>query len=145
MDLEMHIVHGMESKIATGNTLSQFSNGVLGFLFKVMPNSYFTDQLRENSNKDIDFHDRFLADLAASEAERMEIQRKNPGLAQDRPKIDLTKFVQLLKFDRRFTYQGSLTTIPCAEGILWNVIEQVIPIRQSTLDKYNSFRKIEQE
>ena len=93
MDLEMHIVHGMESKIATVGTLSQFSNGVLGFLFKVMPNSYFTDQLRENPNKDIDFHDKFLADLAASEAENLEVQRKNPGLATDRPKIDLTKFV----------------------------------------------------
>jgi len=37
-----------------------------------------------------------------------------------------------------------LTTIPCAEGILWNVIEQVIPIRQKTLDKFNYFRKIEE-
>ena len=77
MDLEMHIVHGMESTIASGKKLSQFSNGVLGFLFKVMPNSYFTDQLRENPNKDIDFHDKFLAELAASEAERMEVSEGN--------------------------------------------------------------------
>jgi hypothetical protein len=57
----------------------------------------------------------------------------------------LTEFVKLLDFNRRWTYQGSLTTIPCSEGILWNVIEHVIPIRQSTLDRYNNFRKIEEE
>ena len=57
----------------------------------------------------------------------------------------MTKFVNLLDFNRRWTYQGSLTTIPCSEGILWNVIDQIIPIRQSTLDRYNNFRKIEEE
>ena len=59
--------------------------------------------------------------------------------------LDLTRFVDLLKFNRRWTYQGSLTTIPCSEGILWNVIEEVIPIRQSTMDRFNYHRKIEEK
>jgi carbonic anhydrase len=56
--------------------------------------------------------------------------------------IDLQEFIKRINFNRRWTYQGSLTTAPYAEGILWNVIEQVIPIRQSTLDKFNEYRQI---
>jgi carbonic anhydrase len=51
------------------------------------------------------------------------------ALKAQKPAIDMQKFVSLLDFNRRWTYQGSLTTIPCSEGILWNVIEEVIPIR----------------
>jgi len=110
-----------------------------------MPDSYFSLTKKYDPMNDCDFHDKFLASLAATEAENMELRLRNPGQILQRPKLDLTKFVQLLNFDRRWSYQGSLTTIPCAEGILWNVIEQVIPIRQSTLDKFNTFRKIEEE
>ena len=43
LDLEMHIVHGLSScTTKNGKNLSQFSNGVMGFLFKVMPDSYFS-------------------------------------------------------------------------------------------------------
>ena len=38
-----------------------------------------------------------------------------------------------------------MTTAPFSEGILWNVLEHVIPLRQSTLDLFLAFRKIEQE
>ena len=55
----------------------------------------------------------------------------------------MTGFVQMLNYNRRWTYPGSLTTTPFSEGILWNVIEQVIPIRQSTLDKFLEYKKIE--
>ena len=48
LDLEMHIVHGLSSEISSGKTLSQFSNGVLGFLFKVMPDSYFTFMMKNH-------------------------------------------------------------------------------------------------
>lgn len=48
---------------------------------------------------------------------------------EEQEPLDLHEFVELLDFNRRWTYQGSLTTIPCSEGILWNVIEEVIPIR----------------
>lgn len=47
----------------------------------------------------------------------------------DKSSLNLCKFVKLIDFNRRFTYQGTLTTAPLVEGILWNVIETVIPIR----------------
>jgi len=54
----------------------------------------------------------------------------------------MANFVKYVDYNRRFTYQGSLTTAPCAEGIMWNVIESVIPIRQSTIDEFTRFRKV---
>lgn len=101
-----------------------------------MPDSYFEEVKKSNPEVDIDFHDNFLSDLATTEAN---------STGEDKELLDMTKFVKLLDLNRRWTYQGSLTTIPCAEGILWNVVEHVIPIRQSTLDQYNNFRKIEEE
>lgn len=58
-------------------------------------------------------------------------------------KLDFTEFVKQMNYNRRWTYQGSLTTAPFSEGILWNVMEQVIPISQSTLDAFTEFKKIE--
>ena len=87
------------------------------------------------SDIEIDFHDKFLSEMVNYEFERKEDEERKP--------IDLSKFVDLLDTNRRWTYQGSLTTHPVSEGILWNVVEQVIPIRQSTLDKFNTYRKVE--
>ena len=135
MDLELHIVHKIENKFKVGVD-SQFSNGVMGFLFKCMPESFFLDVNSKNPDVDIYYHDRFLSDMVDLESQR---------LGKDQRPLDLKKFIALLNFNRRWTYQGSLTTIPCSEGILWNVLENVIPITQQTLDKFNSFRKIEDE
>ena len=59
--------------------------------------------------------------------------------------LNLCRFVELINFNRRFTYQGSLTTAPLFEGILWNIIDTVIPITQSTMDQYTTFRKVAEE
>jgi len=126
MDLEMHVVHQLDPELTNANPRekTQFSHGVLGFLFRAVKNNYF-----ERNGLD-DYHDRFLNSILDSR--------------DYNSKLDLTKFVQKLKFHKRWTYQGSLTTTPFSEGILWNVIEQVIPIRQSTLDKFLEYRKIEE-
>lgn len=65
--------------------------------------------------------------------------------AHEPKKLNMNKFIRKLNFNRRWTYQGSLTTTPFAEGILWNVIEQVILIRQSTLDMFLEYRRIAKE
>lgn len=59
--------------------------------------------------------------------------------------LDLNRFVELIDFNRRFTYQGSLTTAPLVEGILWNVVDTVIPIRQSTLEQFTNFKRVPEE
>lgn len=68
LDLEMHIVHSVQSDlVGEGKDKSQFSNGVMGFMFKCMPDSYFDEIKKENPKVDIEYHDKFLADLAATE------------------------------------------------------------------------------
>jgi carbonic anhydrase len=130
LDLELHIVHGIQSDLTPSmEGGSQFTNGVLGFLFKVVPDSYF----KTNS----DAHDRFLYKLAQDYKDG----DYNSDMAFMR--LDFTAFVKRLQYDKRWTYQGSLTTAPFGEGILWNVLEQVIPIRQQTLDELVAFKEIE--
>ena len=158
MDLEMHIVHFIDEKIdptkigADNPKASQFFAGVLGFIFKVMPNEYF-DQ-RKLQNPDILYHDQFLKTLVDEEKHR-QIMMANAGKKEDwtpqdhknseQSPLNLCKFVELIDFNRRFTYQGSLTTAPLFEGILWNVVDTVIPITQDTMDQYTSFRKVAEE
>jgi len=59
-----------------------------------------------------DYHDQFLRTMLQD--------RKDMKSGQS---LDLTKFVRMLNYGRRWTYSGGLTTAPFAEGILWNVIE----------------------
>lgn len=131
LDLEMHIVHALEPKLVNPENeedKSQFTNGVLGFLFKAVPDD-FEFELQGLT----DYHDRFL---------RKMLEAEKGGNKNE--KIDLTKFVKLLNYNRRWTYEGSLTTAPFSEGILWNVLEHVIPVRQSTLDLFLDYRKVEE-
>ena len=129
LDLEMHIVHLLDSKREHNN--SQFGAGVLGFFFKVMPEEYFEEMELRYPQADIEWHDKFMTALVKD-------PKQSSGFD-----LDLKAFVSKVEFNKRWTYQGSLTTAPCDEGILWNVVEDVIPIRQSTLDGFTSMRRIE--
>ena len=133
LDLEMHIVHALEPKHVNPEDekdKSQFTNGVLGFIFSAVP-----DDFEFAMNGLTDYHDTFLKKM-------LEAEKKNPNKNE---KLDLTKFVQLLNYNRRWSYSGSLTTAPFSEGILWNVLEQIIPIRQSTLDLFLDYRKVDKK
>ena len=84
-----------------------------------------------------DYHDRFLRGMLVDS-----MSNKNNG-NPNKKLLNLTKFVKELRYNRRWTYTGSLTTAPFSEGILWNVLEHVIPLRQSTLDLFLEYRKLE--
>ena len=147
MDLEMHIVHFIDEKIdptkigANNRAASQFFAGVLGFIFKVMPDSYFAS--RKVQNPDILYHDKFLSALVDEEKHK-QMAMDGTAMSKQSP-LNLKRFVELVDFNRRFTYQGSLTTAPLVEGILWNVIDTVIPITQATMDQFTDFRRVQEE
>ena len=82
---------------------------------------------------EIEWHDKFMLEL-------VEDEKNSTGF-----ELDLKEFVNKVDFNKRWTYQGSLTTAPCDEGILWNVVEGVIPIRQGTLDRFTGMRRVEEE
>jgi hypothetical protein len=62
LDLEMHIVHAVEPQYVSGDASkkSQFTNGVLGFLFKAVKDDWFA-----NNGVD-DFHDQWLNVMLSS-------------------------------------------------------------------------------
>jgi hypothetical protein len=129
---------------------SQFVGGVLGFLFKVMPDSFFEESKKKYPH--ILYHDEFLMTLVDEEKHRQMMMQEEKVVdftpevenLEESP-LNMAKFVKLMNYNRRFSYQGSLTTAPCAEGIMWNVVESVIPIRQATIDEFNRFRKVAED
>ena len=48
--------------------------------------------------------------------------------------IALEQMLDVVDMSEYWSYEGSLTTPPCSEGIRWSVIKQVQPISQSQLD-----------
>lgn len=128
LDLEMHIVHQL---VPDAKTPTRFSHGVLGFFFKAVP-----DDFEFAVHGLTDYHDRFLKRMLVESLDNRGAPKKL---------LNLTKFVQELRYNRRWTYTGSLTTAPFTEGILWNILEHVIPLRQSTLDLFLDYRRVEQE
>lgn len=103
-----------------------------------MPDSYFDEINDQHPQIDIEWHDRFLDQLVLERNAKVK-----QGIYNDHNNLDLTEFVEKLNFNKRWTYSGSLTTAPCDEGILWNVIENVIPIRQSTMDSFTKMRRVQ--
>ena len=48
------------------------------------------------------------------------------------------EFVNMLDFNHRFAYRGSLTTPPYTEHLLWNVLENVIALQPRTLKLFEN-------
>jgi hypothetical protein len=125
----MHIVHGV---VPDPKQPTRFTNGVLGFFFKAVP-----DDFEFAMHGLSDYHDKFL--------KAMLVESLHGKQGQPKKTLNLTKFIKEVRYNRRWTYTGSLTTAPFSEGILWNICEHVIPLRQTTLDMFLDYRKIEQE
>ena len=83
--------------------------------------------------------------LLSHAKKKIKLNVENPFILEQRIKNranDLNKFIGLWNAERRWVYQGSMTKWPFSEGVLWNVVEQVIPVRQSTLDLFIEYRKV---
>lgn len=51
----------------------------------------------------------------------------------------MVNLVELLPNDERFLrYQGSLTTPPCSETVLWSVLEQPLKVSQDAIEQFKS-------
>ena len=80
MDLEMHIVHKIQKEMNPTKVgkdapqASQFVGAVLGFIFKVMPDSFFDEKKKENPS--ILYHDEFLMNLVDEEKHRQMVMEE---------------------------------------------------------------------
>ena len=54
-------------------------------------------------------------------------------------KIELVNFLQSVDMSQYWNYPGSLTTPPCTEGILWNVMKNVQPISDAQLERFTKY------
>ena len=48
--------------------------------------------------------------------------------------LNFKSFMNMIDFEDRWIYHGSLTEPPCTEGVYWNVIRTVFPIRLEDLE-----------
>lgn len=61
------------------------------------------------------------------------------GVNGNQPEIKISDFLESIDTEHYWTYDGSLTTPPCTEGIVWNVIKQVQPISDAQLKRFTEF------
>lgn len=45
-------------------------------------------------------------------------------------------FLNMVDIGNRWTYEGSLTTPPCTNSIMWNVVKKVYPISKAQLELF---------
>mmetsp|Transcript_4057 Transcript_4057/g.6863 ORF Transcript_4057/g.6863 Transcript_4057/m.6863 type:complete len:192 (-) Transcript_4057:258-833(-) len=113
-DLEMHTVHfPLEEK-------NGFIAAALGIMFSV--DDYNTD-LTWSQQKIVDtFFETLKWDSTTDEVA-----------------VDLITYgslVEMVEFNRRWIYKGSVTTPTCATYVYWNVLSTVYPISQKHLDMF---------
>ena len=121
-DLEIHIVHQMkmnQTVDAEGNPIDpgKIMYGVVGLLFDV---HHFDKSISALANQTVQefLHELRLKELYEADEEHVETE-----------KVNLGEFMNIVNFNKRWVYHGSLTTPPCSPVVYWNVIDFIFPIR----------------
>lgn len=52
--------------------------------------------------------------------------------------IPYAELVNMVDFNNRWVYQGSVTTPPCAQKVFWNQISTVYPIKKRHLQQFKN-------
>jgi carbonic anhydrase len=110
----MHTVH-----VASPNASGGFPYAATGVLFSVKD---YTAKLNDTQKAILtDFFDKL-------------------NLTTDDPTVPLVTYgevmTQVVDFNDRWVYKGSVTTPPCATYVYWNVMAKVYPISQTHLDLF---------
>jgi carbonic anhydrase len=57
------------------------------------------------------------------------------------PTVDMVTYgslMEMVDFNNRWVYKGSVTTPPCATFVYWNVLSTVYPVSQKHLDLFKA-------
>ncbi|XP_059152117.1 carbonic anhydrase 2-like isoform X2 [Physella acuta] len=121
--MEMHIVHRQNSSNTYENAASHPSGlAVIGFFFKVV----------EEDNEKLNRHLlQYFSKIAAADQ-----------LAHI-PTFALSEILPDINNLDYYRYDGSLTTPPCHESVIWSVATEFIPISESQLNMFRNLYDIE--
>ena len=90
--------------------MAEMPGGVIGIFFDVEEGG--------------DYENPFIASVLTA----IERRTASPSV---RPKVALRDFLMRIDMSQYWSYDGSLTTPPCTEGLKWSVIKQVQPISKA--------------
>ncbi|CAH8864321.1 unnamed protein product [Trichobilharzia szidati] len=62
----------------------------------------------------------------------------SPGVSQSIPEFNLSNILLNISTDSYFRYQGSLTTPPCTENVLWTVFTDAVAVRSAEMTLFRS-------
>lgn len=57
------------------------------------------------------------------------------------PTVDMVTYgslMEMVDFENRWVYKGSVTTPPCATFVYWNVLSKIYPVSQKHLDLFKA-------
>ena len=78
-----------------------------------------------------DFMERIMV---KKDADDISLDEKDNGL-------QLENLMGRVNLEKRWIYRGSFTTPPCLEGVLWNIIDDIMYISPKTVEKFNESRR----
>lgn len=111
--------------------------GVLGLIF----DTYDYDP--SVTKEQIEIIDNFFESLKLDK-----LDPRDPGDDGSKLKAALTsvpygQLMNMVATDYRWIYSGSLTTTPCTEGVYWNVVAKVYPIKHKHLFAFKRLLSLE--
>lgn len=133
-DFEMHIVHqGIGMPLDSGSTTNPYGKvGVLGIMFDTK------DYDTSVSDAAVEAIDKYFDSLAFDKMADLPAYAGGDTPTLYPEEVALGELMSVINTNDRWVYKGSLTTPGCLEGLYWNFVKTVYPIKPHHMAAYRS-------